>query len=248
MKVASLRGFALLLIAILAVPAFAQTAAQSAGTPAPVPSAAAVGSVSMTSVLPDLDRLQTAAAQTSLDIGHLRIERWKADANSKQQAQANADSIQRNLTSALPGMIEAVRSAPQDVNAEFKLYRNVNALYDVLSSLAESAGAFGSKSEYMDLAQQLESIDTVRRNLGDAIDKLTSSKEYELTQLRDQLRVAQQAAAAPLPPPKKVVVDDNAVAKPAVAAHKKKPAAKKPAATPGTTDSSTPPTTSDPKN
>ena len=195
------------------------TAAQSAMSTAPASPAS--GSVSMTVILPDLDRLQAAAAQANLDLGHMRIEKWKADTGSKQQAQANADSLQRNLTSALPALIDAVRNAPQDVNAEFKLYRNLNALYDVFASLTESAGAFGPRSDYDALAQQLGVIDTVRRNIADALERLTSSTQTELSQLRAQVRtLQQQAAATPPPPPKKVVVDDTAPVKKTT--HKKK--------------------------
>ena len=195
------------------------TLAQSTMTTAPAPPAS--GSVSMTLILPDLDRLQAAAAQANLDLGHMRIEKWKADTGSKQQAQANADSLQRNLTSALPALIDAVRNAPQDVNAEFKLYRNLNALYDVFASLTESAGAFGPRSDYDALAQQLGVIDTVRRNIADALERLTSSTQTELSQLRAQVRtLQQQAAATPPPPPKKVVVDDTAPVKKTT--HKKK--------------------------
>ena len=173
-------------------------------------------------MLPDLNRLETTASQANLELQHLRIDKWKADADSKRQAQANADSLQRNLTSALPGLIVAVRAAPQDLNAGFKLYRNVNALYDVFASLTEVTGAFGPKSEFQALAQQLDTIDSVRRNLGDALEQLTSSTQSELVQLRTQVRTCRQAAAAAVPP-KKTVVDDEAPAKKTV--HKKKPAA-----------------------
>jgi len=179
-------------------------------------------SASMTSILPDLDKLQAAAAQLNIEIGHMRIEKWKADGESKRQAQGNADSVQRNLTSALPGMIDSVRSAPQDLNAEFELYRNLNALYDVMGSLTESAGAFGPKADYDALAQQLQVIDSVRRDLGDGLEWLTSSTQLELNQLRTQVRTLQQAVAAPPAPPKKVVVDDTQPAQKTV--HKKKPA------------------------
>jgi hypothetical protein len=193
----------------------------------------AVGSTSMTSILPDLDRLQQAASQTNLDLGHMRIEKWKADNGSKQQAQANADSIQRNLTTALPGLISDVRSAPQDIGAEFRLYRNLDALYDVLASLTESTGAFGSKSDFATLAQQLSIFDSVRHNLGNSLEALATSTESEVVQLRAQVRTMQQVAA-PAPPPKKVVVDDNEPAK--KTAHKKKPPTKP--ATNGSTTSS----------
>ncbi len=116
-----------------------------------------------------------------------------------------------------------MRSAPQDLNAAFKLYRNLTVLYDVLGSLTESAGAFGPRSDYEELTQQLQTIDSVRRDLGDALERLTASTQAELTQLRSQIRVQQQAA--PVAPPKKVVVDETAPVQ--KASHKKK----KPAAT-----------------
>jgi hypothetical protein len=192
------------------------------------PSALPVNSALPAALASDLDRLQAAAWQGNLDIAHMRIEKWKADAASKQQAQANADSLQRNLTSALPGLIDSFRAAPQDLNAGFKLYRNLNALYDVFASFAESAGAFGPRSDYEALAQPLNVIDSVRHDLGDDLERLTSSTQSELTQLRTQVRSLQQASAAA--PPKKVVVDDTEP-------EKKKTAHKKKATTTATTGS-----------
>jgi hypothetical protein len=160
-------------------------------------------------VLADLDRLQAAASQANSDLAYMHIQKWKADGTTKQQAQANAESIQRNLTSALPALIAGVRTAPQDLSAQFKLYRNLNALYDVFASLTESAGAFGAKSDYEALAQQLAVFDSVRRSLGDSLENLTSSTQTELNQLRTEVQSLQQRAAAAATPPKKVVVDDN---------------------------------------
>src|SRR4029077_8170826 len=116
-----------------------------------------------------------------------------------------------NLSSALPGLIASFRAAPQDPSAGFKLYRNLNALYDVFASFTEATGAFGPKNDYETLMQQLSVIDTARRDLGDDLEKLTASTQAQLTQLRAQLSSMQQAAAAA--PPKKVVVDDTAPAK-----------------------------------
>ena len=170
----------------------------------------------------NLDRLQSAASQANADIARMHIDKWKADNETKQQSQANAGSLQRNLTSALPVLISAVRTAPQDLTAGFKLYRNLNALYDVLTSFTETAGAFGPKSDYDALAQQLNTIDTARRDLGDRLESQTAQTQVELNQLRAQVRTLQQAAVPP-PPPKKVVVDNADTGK--KPAHKKKPAA-----------------------
>lgn len=230
---------ALLLLSCCAVlaqaPASGSVSAPLPGTPQ------TTGTYSMTPVLPELDRLQAASSATDAAIARMRIEKWKADGNSKRQAESNADSIQRNLRSALPGIISSVRSSPQDMAAEFKLYRNLNALYDVMSSLTESAGAFGPKGDYDALAQQLETFDSVRRNLGDSLEQLAASTQSQVEQLRTQVRTLQ--AQANVAPPKKTVVEDNENASktPSSAKKKAKKPAPKPVATPAETPPSTPP-------
>ncbi len=217
-----MRSPVLLGLLLCSLPLLAQAPAASS-VPAPAPGAQqSMGSYSMAPVLADLDRLQSASSATDEIIGRLRVEKWKADTNSKRQAESNAESIQRNLRSALPGMMTSVRSAPQDVGAEFKLYRNVNALYDVMSSLTESTGAFGPKSDYDALAQQLDVIDGVRRSLGDQLEQLTVSSQSQLDQLRTQVR-SLQAQVNTAPPPKKVVVDDTEPAKKTSTHAKRKP-------------------------
>jgi hypothetical protein len=206
------------------------TAPQSGATPAPARSYTSP-------VLSELDHLQTAASQTNTEIARLKVDKWKADGNSKRQAESNAESIQRNLNSALPGMIAAVRSAPQDIGAQFRLYRNVNALYDVMSSLTESTGAFGPKNDYDALAQQLQAFEEIRRSLGDSVEQLAASTQSQIEQLRTQVHTLQTAAAAA--PPKKTVVDDTTPTKSSSSAQKKK-TTKKPATSPpssSTTDS-----------
>jgi hypothetical protein len=211
----TLRSIATLItLTVLALAASAQNQAPAA------PPTNAATSAPFTS---DLDRLQQAASQANVDISHMRIEKWKTDPASKQQAQANADSLQRNLTTALPGLIDGFRAAPQDLNAGFKLYRNLTALYDVFASFTESTGAFGPKNDYDALVRQLNVIDSVRHDLGDNLENLTSAKEAEVKQLQTRVQNLQQAAAAAAAtPPKKVIVDDTQPPKKAV--HKKKPA------------------------
>lgn len=197
----------LLLFISLGSLSFAQT---RSAPPPPRPSGGSIPSAPITA---DLDRLQAAASQANSDLAYMHIQKWKADGTTKQQAQSNADSIRRNLTEALPALISGVRTAPQDLGAQFKLYRNLNALYDVFASLTESAGAFGAKSDYEALAQQLAVFDSVRRDLGDTLENMTASTQTELNQLRSQVQTLQQRAAQTAAPPKKVVVDDNEPAK-----------------------------------
>lgn len=173
-----------------------------------VPAAQAAPSpAALQSLLSKIDQTAQYAAQ---DINRLRIDKWKADSSDKQQAQANADSVQRNLTAALPGMTAAVRTAPQDIGANFKLYRNLNALYDVMKTVTEASAAFGPKQDYAVLAQYADQIDGYRRNLADYMEALTSSQNAELLQYRSQARAAQAAAATT---PKKVIINDDAPVK-----------------------------------
>jgi exonuclease VII large subunit len=196
-----------------------QTGQPTAGPPV------SYSSVSQLNAL--LAQIEQAAQATTVDLARMRIERWKTDAGTKRQTQANAESVERNLQNALPEMINQLRASPEDLTATFKLYRNLDVLFDVFGSLVESAGAFGSRDEFQSLANDLAALERARRSLAERMENLTASKEAELNHLRAQLK-----AQAPAPtPPKKVVVDDAEPKKPPA---KKKPKTTKPATTPPT--------------
>jgi len=176
-----------------------------------------------------LSELEQSAHTAQVDLAKMRIEKWKTDSNTKRQEQANVESVQRNLQSALPEIISQIRNSPENLNLTFKLYRNLDALYDVFGSLVESAGAFGNKDDFQSLGNDLNAFEKSRRSFADRMETLTGAKEVELNQLRTQVKTSQ--AAVPPVAPKKVVVDDTeAPKKPA----KKKSAAKKPATPPAT--------------
>jgi hypothetical protein len=199
-----------------------------------------VSYASVTQINGLLAQLEATSKSAQDDLTKLRIERWKTDGSSKKQALGNVESIQRNLQNALPEMIKQVRSAPEDVPATFKLYRNLDALYDVLGSVVEAAGAFGPKDDFQALANDLTSFEGTRKQIAERLENLAASKEQEIVRLRADLKTAQ--AAIPVAPPKKTVVDDTEpVKKPVV--KKKKPVAKKPATPTSTTPATTPPQT-----
>src|SRR6266699_826367 len=183
-----------------------------------------------------ISNLQQASQATQEDLSHLRIEKWKTDSGTKRQTESNVESLQRNLQTALPGMLADLKSSPENAALTFKVYRNLDALYDVMTSVVESAGAFGSKEEFQPLNKDLGALEDSRRAFADRMDKIATAKETEL----GQLRVALQNARAEIPP-KKTVVDDTAP--PA-----KKPAPrKKPTPKPAQPSSQTPPASSPPQ-
>jgi hypothetical protein len=167
-----------------------------------------------------IGNLQQASQAMQDDLSRLRIEKWKTDSGTKHQTQGNVESIQRNLQSALPGILNDLKNSPENLALTFKVYRNLDALYDVSTSVIESAGAFGTKEEFQGLSKDLNAFEDSRKAFADRIDKLATTKETEL----GQLRVALQNARAEIPP-KKTVVDDTAppAKKPAP---RKKPAPK----------------------
>jgi hypothetical protein len=142
------------------------------------------------------------------------------------------------LQAALPETITQLNNAPEDLGASFKLYRNLDALYDVFGSVVEAAGAFGSKDEFQSLGNDMTGLESARRTLGERVQKLAASKEDELTRLRAQVK---KLSAAPPPPPQKVVVDDT---QPPKKPAKKKVAKPKPPVTTPATTVDTPPNTS----
>lgn len=170
-----------------------------------------VSYASMTQLNTMLAQLESTSKTTQTDLAKMRIERWKADGNTKKQALSQEDSIQRNLQGALPEMIAQLRAAPEDLPATFKLFRNLDALYDVMSNVVESAGAFGSKDDFQALSNDLNTFEATRRAMADRVDTLSTAKEAEIVRLRTDLKAAREAI--PATPPKKVVVDDNEPAK-----------------------------------
>jgi hypothetical protein len=190
-----------------------------------------VSYASVTQVNGLLSQLEEASKSTQADMAKLRIERWKTDGATKKQSLSDVDSVQRNLQSALPEMIGQVRNAPEDLPATFKLYRNLDALYNVLSGVAESAGAFGPKDDFQSISNDLSAMEGARKQFAERMNTLANSKEQEIVRLRADLKAAQ--AAIPAAPPKKTVVDDTEPEK--KPAPKKKTVAKKPATTTTTT-------------
>lgn len=213
--------------------AAAQTQAPQAPTQrpltAPLTPATAPDVAQFTQVLAQIDQ---ASQQTNLDLAQLRIEKWKTGGDHKQQSQADAESLMKNLSAALPGMVSASRITPNALAPALKLYRDLNALYDVLAGLTESAGAFGPKEDFNALTNDMRAIDAGRRNVGDYLDALAAYRDAEVT------RLAQQVAATKAETPKKIVVDDEAPPPPK---HKKSRAKAKPAANAATKPNSTTP-------
>jgi hypothetical protein len=159
-----------------------------------------------------MERVTRVALSTSNDIGRLRIEKWKTDDDQKTQLQIVADSLQRNITYAVPSLIADVRESHGSVSSTFRLYHNLNVVYEFLISLADAAGNLGKREEYQPLAADAAALDAVRNSLSQYIEQAASSYESRV-----------QAAPPPeeaVPAPVKIITDEAPV-KPAKHTKKK---------------------------
>lgn len=216
---------------------FAMMLAGTSLAQSPDAASAPVSYTSITELNQLVGNLQQVSQNTQDDLSHLRIDKWKTDSGTKRQTENDTQSILRNLQNALPTMVGELKNSPESLPSTFKLYRNLDALYDVLNSVVESAGAFGNKEEFQSLNKDLGGIEESRRAFAERMDKLANSKENEIGQLRVELQNARAAI-----PPKKTVVDDTEPAPPPKKTTKKKAAPKpKPANPPSTQGSQSQP-------
>ena len=170
--------------------------------------------------------LGNALQQVSIASGHLRrvlatinVPKWKAPGDVRQTAASDVDSMQRDVSDTLPSLISTALANPAKVSPAFAVYRNVDALYDVLLRVSETAQLAGSNDARL-LEEQRSTLEDARTQLGAALLQSSQTQDAEVVRLRSAA-----VAAPPPPPPAKTVIDDGPAAK-------SKPSAKKHAHTP----------------
>ena len=166
---------------------------------------------------PSLDQLRRSLAG-------LRLDKWKAPGPVRQEASGNIGSMTRDLDGTLPGLLASADSAPGTVSKNLPVFRNIDALYDVLLRVVETADLSAPEDDTASLHRALASLEDARRSLGDSLEAAALNDEQQLSNFRAQLRSQAAPAAAPS------TVEDGGAAKPAPA-RKHKPAAARPAAT-----------------
>jgi hypothetical protein len=176
--------------------------ASLAGAQSRPPQNAAESAPAQTDLQLLLAHIEVQAEGARQDLAELNVGRWRTNSRQKREALGRADSLERNLREALPGMVVAVREAPEGFAASFRLYRNLNALHDVMGVLAESAGAFGSRDEFSGLAERARFFDQARRTLADRLEAMAEARDAELARWRAAERLRSV-------PPKKIIVDQE---------------------------------------
>ncbi|MBW4045559.1 hypothetical protein [Acidipila rosea] len=151
------------------------------------------------------DLLGPALATVTHALSTLNIEKWKTSGSMRNSARQDAASIQRDLDGTLPGLISQADSSPSSVAGSFAVYRNVDALYDVLLRVTETAHVGAPRAESGELDFALSRLEAARKTLGDGIMNASQEHEAQLVKLQAALR----AAAQPAKPPVTTVVNDG---------------------------------------
>ena len=161
----------------------------------------------------------------------LNVAKWKAPQEVKGQTQADIASIQRNVRTTLPELLDAAKVDPTKVAPAFAVYRNMSALYDVLLRVAETATLAGPQQDGATLEDERRRIEAARKSLGASILDAATAQDASVASLRSANTELTAKLAAVETPPKKVVVNDGPTTTTAPK-KKKKPVA--PATTPAT--------------
>jgi hypothetical protein len=218
----------ILILAILTLSP-AGFAIQTAKPPTPAPTAPVQAAPSKIS-----SQLQPALDTVQQTVASIKTDKWKKG-TVRDEADANLNSIQRDLAENVPPLLATADAAPASVSSALPVVRHIDALYDVLLRIYEAARVSAPPEQIAQLQQSMTTLDKARHAFNDRIQEAVSAQEKRVGTLQNQLSQAIAhpvvAAAAPAPCPTTTPT--------------KKPAAKKKPkpATSTTTPPTTPPST-----
>lgn len=190
-----LRSLSPFLLAAVSVVAAGQTAA------VPAPGTGGSSTVS-TTIGPSLSQVAQA-------LNGINVKRWKAPNSVREAADGNVSSIQRDLSGTLAGLLQQADAAPTSVPAAFSVYRNLDALYDTLLRVVETAELAAPDNEEAALESALKSLENARSSLGDAILNGSQTQQVELVRLRAAITAGAGVQHTPV---KTTVIDDGPAA------------------------------------
>lgn len=193
---------------------------------APVPAAAAP-SADASALADELGALPPTMNEVNLAVSGVEVRKWKAPGDVKDTANSDIQSIERDLSGTLPGLVSQAQAAPGTIAPAFAVYRNLDALYDVLLRVTETATLAGSQQEAARLEGARADLQTRRSQLGNALLTSATVQDTNVVQLRASLDAAKRGGGgAAGGAPTKIVVNDGPDTSSTKTVHKKKPAAK----------------------
>ena len=196
------------LLTMLSAPGFAQQPAQQpSGAPSQsAPPAAAQNAAKNTvqNTAQDAAVKPSALLQPALDtleqaIGVLKVEKWKGG-SVRAEAGTNVSSIMRDLQSTLPPMLKEADAAPGTMSKVLPVSRNIDALYDVVLRVVDSASVSAPGEQLAPMQDAMTGLSKARHALDDRILDMAAAREKQIGDLQVALK-NQPAPVCPVAPP-----------------------------------------------
>jgi hypothetical protein len=157
--------------------------------------------------------MRPALAQVQQTLNSINVRKWKAPNAVRDEVGGDVTAIQRDLNGTLANLLQQADAAPTSIPAAFAVYRNVDALYDTLLRVVETAELAAPDPESNQLEATLKTLENARASLGDAILTGSQREQAEVVRLRTSLASA-NAELERKPAKTNVIEDGPAPAKP----------------------------------
>ena len=119
---------------------------------------------------------------------------------ARSATQQDVASMQRDLTTTLPGLFtQAEASGPAVLSPSFAVFRNLDALYDVLLRVTETAALAGSEADAANLEDARAGLEDGRGKLGAWLLQSIGAQDAQIARLQAS---ATHPAVRPRRPPK----------------------------------------------
>jgi hypothetical protein len=166
---------------------------------------------------PTLSDLERVSAATQSDLADLKAEKhhagwktgwmsylrfWHHESAHSQKTMEIAESVQRNLHDALPGLIQDARTSGS-FSSMFKLYNDLTVLCGLMDSLVDSTKAEGKKGEGP-LANDSAAMGRIRQDLATFVEQKAAALDATGTPPYTWTSVSTPNGTI-----KKIIVDDN---------------------------------------
>jgi hypothetical protein len=200
----------------------APLAAQTPQTATTRQAAPATGAPAAPATLPSaILRPAMQSVQQALELA--RPEKWKAPSAITAESATDIGSIQRDLNQTLPPLVTASDANPNSVTNLLPAYRNIEALYDVVVRVTQTAVLTAPSQQSTAFQQATQSLQQARRDFGDLLTTSAQSQDRRVHDAQTRLASLQSAPpppapVCPTPPPTKKTTPkrrSTAAAKPA---------------------------------
>lgn len=152
------------------------------------------------------DSLRPALSQVGPTLHQVQISHWKVSRAWKSQLMSDADSIQQDLNTTLPTLLQTAQQTPTALEPQLAVMQNVNALYDVLVRITAVADIAGGPGDAAALDSTVQHLEQASKSASTQLLQAATLRDHDLTKLQ---AVNKPPVASDTP--SKVIVVNNQV-------------------------------------